>query len=73
MGTMTLGIVLGVAGVFPVTAITFDLDRACVSRLLIAFVVLPVFVPLAVIVLEPTRRRKLMMVPFALTGSLTAS
>jgi hypothetical protein len=30
---MALGIVLGVAGVFPVTVITFDLDRACASRL----------------------------------------
>ena len=39
------------------------------AYLLIAFVVLPVFVPLAVIALEPTRRRKLMMVPFALTGN----
>ena len=47
---MALGIVLGVAGVFPVTAITFDLDRAC-AYLLIAFLVLPVFVPLAVIVI----------------------
>jgi len=42
------------------------------AYLLIAFVVLPVFVPLAVIVLEPTRRRKLMMVPFALTGTVIA-
>jgi len=38
----------------------------------IAFVVLPVFVPMAVIALEPTRRRKLMMVPFALTGTVIA-
>jgi hypothetical protein len=38
--------------------------------LLIAFVVLPVFVPLAVIALEPTRRRKLMMAPCALTGTV---
>ena len=42
------------------------------AYLLIAFVVLPVFVPLAVIALEPTRRRKLMMVPFALTGTVIA-
>jgi hypothetical protein len=42
------------------------------AYLLIAFVVLPVFVPLAVLVLEPTRRRKLMMVPFALTGTVIA-
>jgi len=42
------------------------------AYLLIAFVVLPVFIPLAVIALEPTRRRKLMMVPFALTGAVVA-
>jgi len=42
------------------------------AYLLIAFVVLPVFVPLAVIALEPTRHRKLMMVPFALTGTVIA-
>jgi|HubBroStandDraft_2_1064218.scaffolds.fasta_scaffold174541_1 uncharacterized protein DUF6629 len=42
------------------------------AYLLIAFVVLPVFIPLAVIALEPTRRRKLMMAPFALTGVVIA-
>ena len=42
------------------------------AYLLIAFVVLPVFVPLAVIALEPTRRRKQMMVPFALIGTAIA-
>jgi hypothetical protein len=42
------------------------------AYLLIAFVVLPVFIPLAVIALEPTRRRKGMMVPFALTGTVVA-
>jgi hypothetical protein len=42
------------------------------AYLLIAFVVLPVFVPLAVITVEPTIRRKLMMVPFALTGTVIA-
>lgn len=42
------------------------------AYLLIAFVVLPVFIPLAVIALEPTRRRKAMMVPFALTGTVIA-
>ena len=42
------------------------------AYLLIAFVVLPVFIPLAVIALEPTRRRKWMMVPFALTGTVIA-
>jgi hypothetical protein len=39
------------------------------AYLLIAFVVLPVFIPLAVIALEPTRRRKVMMAPFALIGA----
>jgi hypothetical protein len=43
------------------------------AYLLIAFVVLPVFIPLAVIALEPTRRRKEMMVPFALTGTVIAA
>jgi hypothetical protein len=42
------------------------------AYLLIAFAVLPVFVPLAVIALEPTRRRKAMMVPFALAGTVVA-
>jgi hypothetical protein len=42
------------------------------AYLLIAFVVLPVFVPMAVIALEPTRRRKQMMVPFALIGLAVA-
>jgi hypothetical protein len=42
------------------------------AYLLIAFVVLPVLVPLAVIAVEPARRRKLMMVPFALTGTVIA-
>ena len=42
------------------------------AYLLIAFVVLPVFIPLAVIALEPTRRRKAMMGPFALTGTVIA-
>ncbi len=42
------------------------------AYLLIAFVVLPVFVPLAVIALEPTRRRKQLMVPFALIGTAIA-
>ena len=43
------------------------------AYLLIAFVVLPVLVPLAVIALEPTRRRKWMMAPFAVTGTLIAT
>jgi hypothetical protein len=42
------------------------------AYLLIAFVVLPVLVPLAVIALEPASRRKQMMVPFALTGTVIA-
>ena len=42
------------------------------AYLLIAFVVLPVFIPLAVIALEPTRRRKQLMAPFALIGSVVA-
>jgi hypothetical protein len=42
------------------------------AYLLIAFVVLPVFVPLAVIALEPTRRRKQLMAPFALLGAVIA-
>lgn len=42
------------------------------AYLLIAFVVLPVFVPLAVIAIEPTVRRKWMMVPFASIGTVIA-
>jgi hypothetical protein len=42
------------------------------AYLLIAFVVLPVFIPLAVIAVEPTRRRKQMMMPFAALGALIA-
>lgn len=43
------------------------------AYLLIAFIVLPVFVPLAVIALEPTRRRKQMMAPFASIGAAVAA
>ena len=43
------------------------------AYLLIAFVVLPVFIPLAIIALEPTRRRKQMMAPFALLGVVVAA
>jgi hypothetical protein len=43
------------------------------AYLLIAFVVLPIYVPLAVIVLEPTRQRKLLMTPFAAMGAVTAT
>jgi uncharacterized protein DUF6629 len=42
------------------------------AYLLIAFVVLPVFIPLAVIAVEPTSRRKQMMVPFAVLGAVIA-
>jgi hypothetical protein len=42
------------------------------AYLLIAFVVLPVFVPVAILALEPTRRRKLMMAPFAAIGAVVA-
>jgi hypothetical protein len=42
------------------------------AYLLIAFVALPVFIPLAVIALEPTRRRKQLMAPFALIGTVIA-
>ena len=38
------------------------------TYLLIAFVVLPVFVPFAVLVLEPTGRRRWQMVPFVALG-----
>jgi len=42
------------------------------AYLLIAFVVLPVFVPLAVVALEPTKRRKWMMGPFVSIGVAVA-
>jgi hypothetical protein len=42
------------------------------AYLLIAFVLLPVFIPVAVIMLEPTRRRKWMMMPFTLIGAVIA-
>jgi uncharacterized protein DUF6629 len=42
------------------------------AYLLIAFVVLPVYIPAAVIALEPTRRRKQLMVPFIVIGSVIA-
>jgi hypothetical protein len=43
------------------------------AYLVIALVVLPALVPLAVIALEPTRKRKLLMTPFAVTGAATAA
>jgi hypothetical protein len=42
------------------------------AYLLIAFVVLPVFIPVAVIALEPTKRRKQIMAPFASIGAAVA-
>lgn len=41
--------------------------------LLVAFVVLPVLVPLAVLALEPTRRRKWVMAPFVSVGAAVAA
>ena len=41
--------------------------------LLIAFVVLPVYVPLAVLMLEPSGRRKLQMAPFVALGTVVAA
>jgi Family of unknown function (DUF6629) len=40
------------------------------AYLLIAFVVLPVFIPLAVIAVEPTRGRKHMMAPFGVLAAM---
>jgi hypothetical protein len=42
------------------------------AYLLIAFVALPAFVPLAVIAAEPARRREQVMAPFALIGEVIA-
>jgi hypothetical protein len=39
------------------------------AYLLIALVVLPIYVPMAIIALEPTRQRKLLMTPFAAMGA----
>lgn len=41
--------------------------------LLIAFVVLPIFVPVAVLLLEPTRARRLRIAPFAILGAFVAA
>lgn len=43
------------------------------AYLVIALAALPVLVPMAVIALEPTRHRKLMMTPFAVLGTVTAA
>jgi hypothetical protein len=40
--------------------------------LLIALVVVPVFVPLSVMMLEPTRRRRLTILPFVVLGAVVA-
>jgi hypothetical protein len=40
--------------------------------LLVAFVVLPVYVPLAVMMIEPTRQRKWQMAPFVALGGLVS-
>jgi hypothetical protein len=40
--------------------------------LLVAFVVLPVYVPLAVVMIEPTRQRKWQMAPFVALGGLVS-
>jgi hypothetical protein len=37
-----------------------------------AFVILPVYVPVAILVLEPEGRRRLMMVPFVVLGAVVA-
>jgi hypothetical protein len=41
--------------------------------LLIAFVLLPIFVPVAVYALEPSKQRKLLMVPFIVIGTGVAA
>jgi hypothetical protein len=41
--------------------------------LVIAFVVLPVFVPLAVLALEPTRQRRLRIAPFVALGAVVSA
>lgn len=43
------------------------------AYVLIAFAVLPIYVPVAVIALEPTRQRKLLMTPFAAIGAVTGT
>jgi hypothetical protein len=49
------------------------LERAAVwIYLLIAFVVLPVFVPVAVLLIEPSERRRRRMLPFVAVGSIVS-
>jgi len=51
-----------------------DLERVALwAYLLIAFVVLPIFVPLAVLMNEPLRRRRWAMAPLAALGVAVAS
>src|SRR3982074_3773992 len=50
--------------------VSWDVGRVALwLYLLIAFVVLPVFVPLSVRALEPTPQLRLRMIPFALLGA----
>jgi len=46
---------------------------ALYTYLFIAFVVLPVFVPLAIVVLEPTRERKWRLAPFVALGAIVST
>ena len=46
---------------------------ALYTYLFIAFVVLPVFVPLAIVVLEPTRERKWRLAPFVALGGFVST
>jgi hypothetical protein len=40
--------------------------------LIIALVIVPIFIPLAILTLEPTRRRRLIIAPFVVLGSCVA-
>ena len=54
--------------------VPFTVGRVAVwTYLLIAFVVLPVFVPMSVLALEPTRRRRWRMAPFVAMGAVVAA
>jgi hypothetical protein len=51
-----------------------ELERVALwAYLLIAFVVLPIFVPVAVIVNEPSRRRRVIMTPLVALGVIVSS
>jgi hypothetical protein len=43
------------------------------AYLVVAFVVLPVLVPLAVLIIEPSRRRRLLMAPFVGAGAVVTA